>query len=63
MRKYKPGEVITDINEVLKQDFIYHHHKIYHKGWFLSWSVYYLLGQLQLGRLRYAIKNVEEVTK
>ena len=63
MRKYQPGEVISDINEVLKQDFVYHHHKVYHKGWFLSWSLHYLLGQLQLGRLRYAVKIEKEVSK
>lgn len=55
-KKYKPGEVIADINDLVKQEFVYSRHKITHKGWVRGWLLNYILNQLQSKNLRYAIK-------
>lgn len=61
-RKYKPGETVKDMNELADQEFIYFHHKIYHTGWFGSWSFSWINTQLKRGLLKKAIK-IEEETK
>jgi len=38
-RKYTKGELITNFDELLKQEFIYVHGKIYHIGWVKSWRI------------------------
>lgn len=60
MRKYRQGEVITDISELIKQEFIYNRHKILHSGWFLSWRLTYIISQLKAGSIFYAIKIEKE---
>ena len=60
MKKYQRGEVITDFNEFLKQDFIYNRHKILHKGWFLSWRLNFAAMQIRQGNIFYAIKTEKE---
>lgn len=39
MSRYREGKPITSIDELMKQDFIYFRHKLYHKGWFGSWQL------------------------
>ena len=60
MKKYKQGEVITNVNEIVGEEFIYSRHKIYHKGWFSQWSLRSILFEIERGFLRKAIK-IEEV--
>ena len=38
-RKYRKGNPVTSVNELLDQEFVYWHDKIYAKGWFLSWPL------------------------
>lgn len=38
-RKYKKGEIIKSLNEMMAQEFIYCGDKILHKGWFGSWQI------------------------
>lgn len=38
-KKYKPGDKIKTLDELYKQDFIFCRAKLYHCGWFLSWSL------------------------
>ena len=38
-RKYTQGELIHSFDELLEQEFIYVHGKIYHMGWVKSWRV------------------------
>jgi hypothetical protein len=60
MSKYQKGEVITDFNNFLDQEFVYNRHKVLHKGWFLSWRLQFALTQLKQGNLFYAIKREDE---
>ena len=39
MRKYDKGELITSLDELMQQEFIYCGNKIYHKGWVQSWQI------------------------
>ena len=55
-RKYRQGRIITSINELIDQEFIYIHHKIWHKGWFRSLQFGYLQTLIEKGFVRYAIK-------
>ena len=56
-RKYIKGEVITSFDELLKQEFIYFHDKIYHNGWIKSWQFNMIINQLNKGCLYKAIKK------
>ena len=60
MKKYTPGQRITSVDELLKQDMIYvihgEHIKPYHKGWFLSWPLRTALRYLESGVLYRADK-------
>lgn len=38
-RKYKKGELIETLDQLVNQDFIYLNNKIYNRGWFLSWQL------------------------
>lgn len=55
-RKYRQGRIITRIDELIDQEFIYIHHKILHKGWFRSLQFGYLQTLIENGFVRYAIK-------
>ena len=60
MKHYKPGEAIADMNELANQDFVFFMSKIYHKGWFGSWSFSWINTQIKRGNLKKAIKIEEE---
>ena len=57
--KFKPGDPITTLDELAKQEFIYCHHKVYHKGWFWSWSLREIQAALQRGA-RKAVRLTNE---
>ena len=38
-RKYRKGEKITSLDELVKQEFIYFYDKITARGWFGSWQM------------------------
>lgn len=59
-RKYHPGEKITFLDELEKQEFIYCNGKIMNKGWFMSWSLRLTINYINWGILRYAIKNEKD---
>jgi len=56
--RYRQGTQITTIEELMKQDFIMVHNKVYHKGWFRSWTFNYVLSQLERGQIYEAYKPV-----
>ena len=56
-RKYRPGEKITSLDELEKQEFIYCNGKIMNNGWFMSWPFRLANGYMKNGMLRYAVKN------
>jgi hypothetical protein len=55
-QKYKKGLQIKNIDSLIKQEFIYHHDKVLHAGWFLSWSIHFAIKQIAIGTIFYAIK-------
>ena len=56
-RKYKKGECITSIQELIAQDFIYFYDKITSKGWFGSWQLRWAELMINRGVLFKAIPN------
>ena len=38
-RKYRKGEKITSLDELVKQEFVYFYDKITHIGWVCSWQL------------------------
>lgn len=38
MNKYRKGEKITSIDELLEQNYAYINGRLYHSGWFWSWQ-------------------------
>lgn len=57
MAAYHPGEQIYFIGELADQQFIYVHHKIYHRGWFMSWPLRSCLELIERGVVRKAVPN------
>lgn len=53
-RKYKPGKVITSLDELSKQEFIYIHHKIYHCGFVFSMQFRLVKAYMDRGLIRKA---------
>lgn len=56
-RRYHPGAVITSVDELVKQEFVYWNDKITHHGWFISWQLMMTVSAINSGRIRYAIKE------
>lgn len=67
-KKYKRGDVITSLEELSQQEFIYVVHddyeKIYHHGWFKSWQFKNIEFQLKNKTLYKAVKKMKyEIVK
>lgn len=54
MGKYEKGEVITSLDELVKQEFVYWNDKITHFGWFISWQLRMTFVALNRGTIRKA---------
>jgi hypothetical protein len=52
--RYEPGEKITSLDELVKQDFIYWNDKITHRSWAISWQIHMALSAIESGIIRYA---------
>lgn len=59
-RKYKKGDRVTSIDELLKQEFVYWNNKITHKGWFGSWQLRMTANAIKNGSIYKAIKKESE---
>jgi len=59
--KYRKGEKITSLDELVKQDFVYWNDKITHKGWFMSWQLHMTCNAINHGVIFYAIKKEDEI--
>lgn len=55
--KYRQGGTIRSLDELARQEFVYFHDKIYHKGWFGSWQLMWCETRIKFGELRYAVKE------
>lgn len=56
-QKYRKGEPVRSMDDLLQQEFVYFHHKITHRGWFLSWQLKFALDMLNRGVIYYAIRK------
>lgn len=56
MKKYYKGRVIRSLDELAKQEFIFFGHKVYHKGWYLSWPLRNVLALLEGGKIFEAVR-------
>lgn len=61
-RKYRQGDIITDINELSRQTFVYFHGRIKHIEVIRSNAWRTVDGWLKNGVLRYAIRKEEHDT-
>ena len=58
--KFKPDRTVSggmkSLDELIKQEFIYHRGKVLHRGWFTSWKLQYAIRQLEIGYITKAIR-------
>ena len=59
-RKFKPGEKVRCIDDLLKHDFFILHGKTYHTGWCRSWTINLAWNYIQRGELYFAERVVPE---
>lgn len=59
-RKYKQGEVIMTLNDLMSQDFIYWRGCLQPFGWFQNWQMGWTQNQINQRACRKAIKIEEE---
>lgn len=56
-RKYRRGDPIHSLDELMDQDFVYWHDKIYARGWFASWQLNMVHKQVTAGKIFRAIRK------
>ena len=54
-RKYKKGEKIKSLDELISQEFVYFYDKITSVGWFGSWQLRWAKSMLDNGKLFKAV--------
>lgn len=57
MRKYKKGEQIETLNELMDQELIYMGKQILSRGWFGNWQMHLACQYIKRGYLYKAIKK------
>ena len=56
-RKYRKGDPVASVNELLDQEFVYWHDKIYAKGWYLSWPLRMAHKAVEQGEIYKAVRK------
>ena len=59
-RKYSPGEVISSLDELAVQEFVYIHDKIYHRGWWQPLQFSFVKRKMDAGCIRKAERAEED---
>jgi hypothetical protein len=59
-RKYRKGQLIKSLNELVEQEFVYFNNKITHRGWFESWPIRTAKIMIEHNAIREAIKIESE---
>ena len=59
-RKYKKGDVIKSLDELMAQDFVYYYDKISNVGWFSSWQLRWAKTMIEGGKLHKAVRGEGE---
>ena len=49
--KYKKGEVIGSLDELMNEDVIWYYNKILNIGFFQNWQIRFALTQIKYGRI------------
>ena len=64
MKTFEVGEPLHSLDEIAEQEFIYfRNYKVYHRGWFMSWSARQLLQLAKEGAIRKAIRKQPTATE
>lgn len=58
--KYRRGDRITSLDELVNQEFVYWNDKITHHGWFGSWQLRMTKMAIERGIIYKAIKKESE---
>ena len=58
-RKFKKGDVVSSLDELVDSEFVYWRDKVTHRGWFLSWQLKMTQDAIKSGVIRKAIKIQE----
>lgn len=58
--QYKKGEQIRSLDVLMEKEFIICRNKVYHRGWFISWTVNLANAYVKTGQLFEATKITEE---
>ena len=56
-RKYKKGQLIESLDEIMEQEFIYIYNTIWHKTRFANLQISWLRHQMKMGHIYKAIKK------
>lgn len=59
-RKYRKGELITSLDELVKQDLVYHNYKIEASGWFMSYQLSYINNEIKRNCIFKVVKKEQE---
>lgn len=59
-RKYRKGEPIKTLDELVNEEFVYLNDKITHWGWFMSWQLKMTLDMIARGAICYAIRKEDD---
>lgn len=55
--KYQPGAQIISVDELMKQDLVYMHGRIWNMAWLINLQVGWIARQVYHGHVRYAIRK------
>ena len=59
-RKYRKGEPIKTLDELVNEEFVYLNDKITHWGWLMSWQLKMALDMIARGAICYAIRKEDD---
>ena len=51
------GQPIKSLDELMRQEFVFYHHKVTHAGWFSSWQLGWAKRNIEQSNIYYAIKK------
>lgn len=61
-KKYKKDELITSLDDLIQEKFIYCGNQILHHGWFASWTLRFTMQQIKAKRI-FRAKRIESEGK
>ena len=58
--KYRPGGLITSVDQLAREEFIYFNNKLMHRGWFMSWQLRFAQRMVEENRLYRADRSADD---